>query len=90
MIHPRRVSISSSNYLFRNKIRHDIDNSFINKTEIYSLTSILLSEDSQFNRLMTFLYDRKLPVENVAQFFDEEEVKKPFSQNLHELYDGDN
>ena len=47
------------------------------KTETCSLTSRLLSKDSQSNRLMAFLYDRNLPGRNATQFFHKEEGKKP-------------
>ena len=44
-----------------NKIRRDTS-----KTETCSLTLRLLSEDSQSNRLMTFLYDQNSPGRNAT------------------------
>ena len=60
------------------------------KTKTCSLTSRLLSENSQSNRLIAFLYDRSLPGRNVTQFFHREEGKIPLNRNLYKLFDGDN
>ena len=60
------------------------------ETEICSLTSRLLSEDFQSNRLMAFLYDRNLPGRNVTQFLNREEGKKPSNRILPKLFNGDN
>ena len=45
------------------------------KTETCSLTSRLLSEVFQSNRLMAFLYDQNFPKRNATQFFHKEEGK---------------
>ena len=60
------------------------------KTETCSLASRLLSEDSQSNRLMAFLYDRNVPEINATQFFHKEEGKNPSNRILHKLFNGDN
>ena len=62
------------------------------KTETCSLTSRLVNEDFQSNRLMAFLYNQNLPGRNTTQFFykDKEEGEKPLNQILHKLFDGDN
>ena len=54
------------------------------------MTSRLLSEDSQSNRLMVFLYGQNLPGRNATQFFDKEEGKKLSNRIKHKLFDGDN
>ena len=54
------------------------------------MASRLLSEDSQLNRLMAFLYDRNVPEINATQFFDKEEGKNPSNRILHKLFNGDN
>ena len=60
------------------------------KTDTCSFTSRLLSEDSQSNRLMAFLYDRNLPGKNATQFLNREEGKKSSNRILPKLFNGDN
>ena len=55
-----------------------------------SFTSRLLSEDSQSNRLMAFLYDRNLLGGITTQFSRKEEGKNPLNQILQKSFDGGN
>ena len=60
------------------------------KTETCSLATRLLSEDSQSNRLMAFLYDRNFPEKNTTQLFHKEEGKQPLNRILHKFFDDEN
>ena len=60
------------------------------KTDTCSFTSRLLSEDSQSNRLMAFLYDRNLLGGITTQFSRKEEGKNPLNQILQKSFDGGN